>query len=152
MNSGSLIKKVLVLVFLLIILIAVFVIQGNEFGSGYFSWLKMKLVGMGPELNLAEEDSGLDLTDINIENASVLERSEIEKETEEEPEVVIEPADTEGSGVAKEEPLGSMAVIPETSGPSMDEVLLEIEQEINQIAKEIKKIDIEIRGLIEVTI
>ena len=149
MKSSSLIKKVLVLVFLLIILIAVFVIQGNDFGNGYFSWLKMKLIGMGPELNLAEEDSGLDLTDIKIENASALVRSETEGETEEEPEVVIE---IEEPTLVEEEPLGSIAVIPETSGPSMDEVLLEIEQEINQIAEEIKKIDIEIRELIEITI
>ena len=66
MNSNSLIKKVIVLIFLLVILIAVFILQGNNFGESYFSWMKMKLIGIGPELNLAEEDSGLDLSDIKI--------------------------------------------------------------------------------------
>ena len=130
MNSNSLMKKVLVLIFLLVILVAVFVIQGDNFGEGYFSWLKMKLIGMGPELNLAEEDSGLDLTDIKMENTNASVRPEIE-----------EPV------VVKEEPKPIIEVIPETSGPSITEVLLEIEQEINQIAKEIERINIEILKL-----
>ena len=132
MNSNNLMKKVLVLVFLLVILVAVFAVQGNNFGEGYFSWLKMKLVGMGPELNLAEEDSGLDLTDIKMENASKKPEGEVEVE---------EPV------VVKEEPKPIIEVIPETSGPSMSEVLLEIEQEINQIAKEIERINGEILKL-----
>ena len=140
MNSNSLMKKVLVLIFLLVILVAVFVIQGDNFGQGYFSWLKMKLIGMGPELNLAEEDSGLDLTDIKIENANASVRPEIE----EEPEVVVE---VEEPIFVEEEPESIIEVIPETSGPSITEVLLEIEQEINQIAKEIERINIEILKL-----
>ena len=138
MNSNSLIKKVIVLIFLLVILIAVFILQGNNFGESYFSWMKMKLIGIGPELNLAEEDSGLDLSDIKIGNASNQEE-EIEEVKEVEESVVAE----------KEMPITDedIAVIPETSGPSTAEVLLEIEQEINQIAKEIERINIEILKL-----
>lgn len=137
MNSNNLVKKVLVLVFLLIILIAVFVLQDNNFGGDYFAWLKMKLIGIGPELNLAEEDSGLDLTDINIGEgrnlASIKEIKEIEEPILVEKEPVIE-------------------VIPETSGPSIEEVLLEIEQEINEIAKQVERISNEIEILLETTI
>ena len=69
--------------------------------------MKTKLIGIGPELNLAEEDSGLDLTDINIGEgrnlASIKEVEEIEevKEIEEVEEV--------------EEVREIIEVIPETS-------------------------------------
>lgn len=137
MNSNSLIKKVIVLIFLLVILIAVFILQGNNFGESYFSWMKMKLIGIGPELNLAEEDSGLDLSDIKIGNASNQEEEIEEVKEVEEPVIAEEELPTDED----------IAVIPETSGPSTAEVLLEIEQEINQIAKEIERINIEILKL-----
>ena len=137
MNSNSLIKKVIVLIFLLVILIAVFILQGNNFGESYFSWMKMKLIGIGPELNLAEEDSGLDLSDIKIGNASNQEEEIEEVKEVEEPVIAEEELPTDED----------IAVIPETSGPSITEVLLEIEQEINQIAKEIERINIEILKL-----
>ena len=149
MNLG---KKVFVLIFLLIVLIGVFAIQGDDFGKGYFSWLKNKLVGMGPELNLTERDSGLDFTEIDINNFSN-----------------GKPADAEGSGVATELPtvedimeeedgLENIETIieepEEIEGiggpiPGSEEVmsLEEIEQELERIIKEIEILIVEVQKL-----
>ena len=69
MDKNSLWKKVLALLFLIVILGLVFVFQDSSLkSSDYFSWIKDKLIGIGPELNLTKDSPDLDLSNINLED------------------------------------------------------------------------------------
>ncbi len=142
-------KKVLVLVFLFVVLVGVFVIQSEDLGKGYFSWLKAKMIGMGPELNLTEKDSGLDLTIINPENFSKREEAIKEITTniikeEKIEEVGEKPTVVQDLGVAREELTGIGGPIPGTEDIMS---LEEIQSEINRIQVEIDRISVEIQNL-----
>lgn len=148
MNLG---KKVLVLVFLFVVLVGVFVIQSEDLSKGYFSWLKAKMIGMGPELNLTEKDSGLDFTTIDTENFSktepIVEEVEVIKEISTPIEIkeareVIEIKEIKE--VQDEELTGIGGPIPGTED-SMS--LAEIEAEVIRIQVEIDRITIEIQNL-----
>ncbi|MBU3942653.1 hypothetical protein KKA24_01570 [Patescibacteria group bacterium] len=134
MNLG---KKVLVLVFLLVILAGVFVIQSEDLGRGYFSWLKAKMIGMGPELNLTEKDSGLDFAIIE----PIIEEVEVIKEISTPIEIKKVKKVKE---VKDEELIGIGGPIPGTEEKMS---LAEIEAEVIRIQIEVERITIEIQNL-----
>jgi hypothetical protein len=165
MASNNLAKKIFVLIFLLAVLVAIFIWQGNGFSRGYLSWLKTGIAKVnpfdrmiGPELELAK-DSGLDLSEVNIEEI-IADQPEAPKEEKIEEasleEVVIEDQERE-----EEEPqvLGEEVIIG-IGGPIEpiieDPVVIsekkmtlgEIEQEVNRITKEVDRIDKDVQALV----
>ena len=157
MASNNLVKKTFVLIFLLAVLIAIFIWQGNGFSQDYLGWLGTGLarlnpfdIMIGPELELAE-DSGLDLSNVNIEEM-IIEQSE---STEESIEEKVEETSAEESLVSKYE-ISKEEVIIGIGGPvesvivvSENKMTLEdIEQEINRITKEVERIDENVQSLV----
>ena len=161
MASNNLAKKIFVLIFLLVVLVAIFVWQGNSFKQGYLSWLKTGIAKVnpfnrmiGPELELAK-DSGLDLSEINIkeiiaDQPEALEEEKIE-ETPLEEVVIIEDQEEE----KEEEEVQELReeVIIGIGGPKESIIedpitLEEIEQEVNRITKEVDRIDKDVQALV----
>ena len=153
MTSNNLFKKIFVLIFLLAVLAAIFIWQGNGFSQGYLGWLRTGMARLnpfdkmiGPELELAE-DSGLDLSNVNIEEIITEQSESIDEEIIEEdikeslPEdpVLIEDEVIIGIG-------GPVEPIIVVSEKKM--TLEEIEQEVNRITKEVERIDKDIQTLV----
>jgi len=140
MNLG---KKIFVLIFLLIILVGVFVIQNEDLGQEYFTWLKNKIIGLRPELNLTEQDSGLDLSTVNLANVldkdpvSIQEDEPIEEITTNFEEVEIPSQIEETNGIG--------GPIPGTE----EEISLEeIKEQVDRITIEVERITEEVKNLV----
>lgn len=161
MASNNLVKKTFVLIFLLAVLIAIFIWQGNGFSQDYLGWLGTGLarlnpfdIMIGPELELAE-DSGLDLSNVNIEEMIIEQSESIEESTEESIEEKVEETSAEEPLVSKDE-IPKEEVIIGIGGPvesvivvSENKMTLEdIEQEINRITKEVERIDENVQSLV----
>jgi hypothetical protein len=173
MGSNSLVKKIFVLGFLLVVLTGIFIWQGNGFSQGYFDWLKTGILRANPfktNVNPGTElskDSGLDLSDVNLEEITA-DKTDSEQE---------QPASTESlSGEAKEESAEAATEVESTEsteskeetigigGPIPSEeleqeivvaqnqmTLEEIAQEVNRIAQEVERIDKEVQELINLS-
>lgn len=127
MDSKILNKDFLFLILLLVIVVGVFLWQNPRVGEDYFGKIKAMLA---PELSLSE-DSGLDLSEVNIENLL----------GEEEP--AESPSDNQVGReelVVEEESQGGPIIIFEPK-------LAGIQKEINEIAKEVERIDQEVKKL-----
>ena len=154
MNTTSLGKKILVLIFLVVVLGGVFLLQGDGLGKDSFSWLKAKIIGLGPELNLAEEDSGIDFTNINMDDLlstsePIIETSsEIEKIAEDDGLANLDAIINSGEEliISEDEITKEVLVAPITVDNSQDE-LLRIKNEIDRIAGEVERITLEIQQL-----
>jgi len=154
MNTTSLGKKILVLIFLVVVLGGVFLLQGDSFGKELFSWVKAKIVGLGPELNLAEEDSGIDFTNIDIDD--LLSAPEPTVETSSEAEKIVEDDSLANldaiinSGeeliISEDEITKEVTVVPVAVDNFQDE-LLKIKDEIDRIAGEVERITLEVQQL-----
>lgn len=143
MNSKGLGKKMFILIFLLVILTGVFIAQNDSFGKEYFEWFKMKLIGLGPELDLAKEDSGLDMTSIDID-ALLAQDTEEESIIEEDDgfenlDMIISAVEDIGDEDPEELVIASDDIQKE---------LLRIKAEIDKIAEEIDRIEIEVQSLL----
>ena len=167
MASNNLAKKIFVLIFLLAVLAAIFVWQGNGFSRGYLSWLKTGIVKhnpfnkmIGPELKLAE-DSGLDLSNVNIKEI-IAEQPESVEENEEgslSEELVVEGEDED----IGDEDIGDEVIIgiggptePIIEEPAKEVIVIsekrmtlkEIEQEVSRITREVDRIDKDVQALV----
>lgn len=165
MASNNLAKKIFVLIFLLIVLVAIFIWQDNGFSQGYLSWLKTGIIKynpfnkmIGPELKLAE-DSGLDLSNVNIEEI-IADQPEAPKEEKIEEvsleEVVVEDQEEreeeETQGLIEEVIIGIggpvESIIEDPVVVSEKKMTLrEIEQEVSRITKEVDRIDKDVQAL-----
>jgi len=155
MNSKRLGKKIFVLAFLIVVLVGVFALQGDSFGKGYFTWLKDRLVGLGPELNLAEEDSGLDLSSIDIDNLFPKEEPVIEEddgfeELDTSLKVDLDTVTTTDGGLTMEQIFDEETLLEKkvVATNNNQEELLRIQDKINEIAQEVEVIKIEVQNLI----
>jgi len=148
-------KKIFVLAFLIIVLVGGFALQGDSFGKGYFTWLKDKLIGMGPELNLTEKDSGLDMSSVDIDNLfSKKEEPTIEEDGLEDLntslKINLDTITSTDDGlimeqIFDEETLPKKKVV---ASDNIQEELLRIQKEINNIAQKVEVIKIEVQNLI----
>lgn len=150
MISKRLGKKFIVLGFLLVVLVGIFLWQNKDFGNGYLNWLKTGILNinpfdkmMGPELQLSE-DSGLNLSDVDIESLM----AEKSKPSEEKPSFA-EATDgkeeiIEGIGG----PIEGYLPIEELVIAKKQMTLEEIEQEVNRIAKEVERIEKDVQALV----
>ncbi|MDP2910463.1 MAG: hypothetical protein Q8N58_01605 [bacterium] len=151
MASNSLGKKIFVLGFLLVVLVGIFIWQGNSFSQGYFDWLKTGILRANPfktNINPGTElskDSGLDLSDVNLEEIVA---DEIGQGQEQKQEVIKE---------SKEEIIGIGGPIPseeleqEIVVAQNQMTLEDIAQEVNRIAQEVERIDKEVQELINLS-
>ena len=154
MNTTSLGKKILVLIFLVVVLGGVFLLQGDSFGKEFFSWAKAKIVGLGPELNLAEEDSGIDFTNIDIDDLlstpepAVEISSETEKIIEDDSLANLDAIINSGEEliISEDEITKEVTVAPVAVDNFQDE-LLKIKDEIDRIAGEVERITLEVQQL-----
>ena len=152
MASNNLAKKTFVLIFLLAVLVAIFIWQGSDFSKDYLGWLRTGMAKLnpidrmiGPELQLTQ-DSGLDLSNVNIEEIIAEHSEPIEEKVEE---------DIEESLPEEPEDLINEVVIG-IGGPTEPIVVVsekkitleEIEQEINRIAEEVERIDNDVQALV----
>ena len=154
MKPNCLGKKIFVLAFLIVVLVGVFALQGDSFGKGYFTWLKDKLVGIGPELNLAEEDSGLDMSNINIDNLfstkedeSIIEENDGFEELDTSLKIDLDTVTGVDGGLTMEQVFDE-ETLPEkkvTASGNSQEELLKIQEEINNIAQKVEIIKIEVQ-------
>lgn len=157
MKSNRLGKKIFVLAFLIVVLVGVFALQGDSFGKGYFTWLKDKLVGIGPELNLAQEDSGLDMSNIDIDNLfsakedeQVIEENDGFEELDTSLKIDLDTITSTDGGLTMEQVFDE-ETLPEkevTTGDNIQKELLKIQEEINNIAQKVEVIKIEVQILI----
>ena len=138
-NKNRVNKDFLFLILLLVIVAGVFFWQNPEVT---FDRIKAMI---GPKLSLSE-DSGLDLSEINIENLLG------EEEEREEPVLAELSIDKEENGIGGpligellegEETLEKDVIVLEENL-----TLEEIQQEINRIAKEVERIDKEVQILV----
>jgi len=137
-------KDFLYLILLLIIVSGILFWQNPNTIEFYFDKIK---AGIYPNLELSE-DSGLDLSEINIENLLSIE----EEEEEEEELAFTEVSTSEEYGIGG--PL--IGELPEIEENLEKEVVVlenkltleEIEQEVNRIAKEVERIDKEVQILV----
>jgi len=172
MASNSLGKKIFVLGFLLFVLFGIFIWQGNSFSQGYFNWLKTGISRINPlKTNVSpgielSKDSGLDLSEVNLEEI-IADRNDSEEEQEQEP-ASVPPAGGATAGLPAFVPLsgttaGEEEIIgiggPVPSEESEQEILIvqrqmtleEIQQEVNRIAQEVERIDKEVQELINLS-
>ena len=143
MDSKILNKDSLFLVLLLVIIAGVLLWQNPEVA---FDRIKAMI---GPKISLSE-DSGLDLSEINIENL-IIQREE--GEGQEEPVLTELSIDKE-----KENGIGGSLIRELSEGEETSEqevvvleknlTLEEIQQEVNRIAEEVERIDKEVQILV----
>lgn len=170
MASNNLAKKIFVLIFLLAVLVAIFIWQDNGFSRGYLSWLKTGIIKynpfnkmIGPELKLAE-DSGLDLSNVNIEEI-IADQPEAPKEEKIEEvsleEVVVEDQEEreeeETQGLKEEVIIGIGGPVESIIEEPAKEIIVvsekmmtlrEIEQEVGRITREVDRIDKDVQALV----
>lgn len=133
-------RKIFVLAVLLVIFIGVFIWQAQPFGQGYFTWVKSFLAGINPfkpeEIDLSK-DSGLDLSQVNLDELTKKPTQEQEEEEQE-------------TGV------GQIIITPEKPQPEADQPkagepaklsLEQIEKEVKRISKQVQRIDKEVKTL-----
>ncbi len=146
-------KDFIFLILLLVIVSGVLFWQNPETVGFYFDKVK---AGISPKLELSE-DSGLDLSEVNIE--SLFEQDEKKEESafalervtlDEEPVLTEVSADEDGIGgpligelLEMEETLEKEVVVLEKKL-----TLEEIEQEVNKVAEEVERIDKEVQILV----
>lgn len=142
MEIKSLIKKVLVLFFLSVVLIVVLTFQEGGAGRSYVGWIKEKITGLGPELNLAEEESGLDLKNIDINNLF-----DKEKESSQNNQEILETESQDGQENIKT--IIKKEVVEKETEPVLMKTknLSDIEKELKQISLEVKKISNNIKEM-----
>ena len=139
MDSKILNKDFLFLVLLLVIIAGVLLWQNPE-----VAFDKIKAM-IGPKISLSE-DSGLDLSEINIENLL----GEEEQEEFAFAELSIDKEEENGIGGSL---IGELPVGEETSEQEIvvlekNLTLEEIQQEVNRIAEEVERIDKEVQILV----
>jgi hypothetical protein len=168
MAPNSLGKKIFVLGFLLVVLIGIFIWQGNDFSQGYFDWLKTGVsrinplkTSISPGIELSK-DSGLDLSNVNLEKIITNKTdSEEEQEQEEEPAfdeslLTGKPASaaSDAATAGEEEIVGIGGPVPSEELEQeivvvQDQMTLkEIQQEVNRIAQEVERIQGQVQELI----
>jgi len=143
MDSKILNKDFLFLVLLLVIIAGVLLWQNPE-----VAFDKIKAM-IGPKI-LLSEDSGLDLSEINIEN--LITKKE-EGEEQEEPVLTELSIDKEEENVIGGFSVGELSEGEETSEQEIvvlekNLTLEEIQQEVNRIAEEVERIDKEVQILV----
>lgn len=167
MASNSLAKKIFVLGFLLIVLIGIFIWQGNGLSQGYFDWLKTGILranpfktNISPEIELSK-DSGLDLSNINLEEI-IINKTEQEEEQEQEQGKEKEPSsaqpfEEDGASEGKGEIIGIGGPVPseeleqEIVAVQNQMTLEEIQQEVNRITQEVERIEKQVQELINLS-
>ena len=135
-------KDFLFLILLLVIIAGVLLWQNPEVT---FDRIKAMI---GPKISLSE-DSGLDLSEINIENL-IIQREEGEEQ--EEPVLTEFSIDKEEDGIG-DSLIGELSEGEETSEQEVvvlekNLTLEEIQQEVNRIAEEVERIDKEVQILV----
>lgn len=113
-------KRIFVLGLLLIIVVGVFLWQVRPFGQDYFKWLKSLFLG---QESLLSEDSGLDLSEINL------------------------PAFAEATASKEETVLVEEIEQSQETKFIFEPKLVWIKKEIDEIAEEVEKIDQEVKKL-----
>ena len=132
-------KDFLFLILLLVIVFGVLFWQNPETVVFYFDKIK---AGISPQLELSQ-DSGLDLSEINISSFTEVSEGEEGEEVEE-----VEEVEEGIGGPLVGELLEEQAVEKEIVVLGKKLTLEEIEQEVNRVAKEVERIDKEVQILV----
>ncbi len=147
MNSKNLKKKLLVLVFLAVVFVGVFLFQDNNSGQKYFSWLKTKIVGLGTEINLTQEDPDLDMTSIDMESLLSEKKKDYpvveEDDGLENLDTIIKNEPTEEVIISEDEKTKEVPLVVDNS----EQELLRIKEQIDRISKEVERITQEVERL-----